>query len=1049
MKAENKVLPDKTHLAELQRIVAEKTAELNGKNRELEIEAALERVRAGAMSMRHSEELSELISVVFKELTKLDLTLTRCTIIIFDPETNGCLWWMAHSESTDRYRGFHLPYHEHPPYLALLNGWKERQLRWEYELKNDTKKAWDDFIFSKTELSLLPEQVKSGMKSSDRILLSGSFNNFGCLNTASLEPLSAEHFNILLRFAKVFDLTYTRFNDLKQAEAQAREAQVEAALERVRSATMAMHKSMDLLKVIAILSEQFQLLGFKIDSANFNTSYWEKDWNLWLYNSGTAMYPDKVHVPYFDHPYFNRSNEGLLKGNDLSTLVFTKEEKNIFLDHLYQHTIINASEERKQYLYAKPGFAWSAVYLKNTAVTIANYDAEPYTEEQNTILRRFGNVFEQSYTRFLDLQTAEAQTREAEIQLSLERVRARTMAMQRSEELAETCELLFEEFKKLHVVNTDKEEVEDRATIGIFNEANGTYDLWVTNFDGKKIERVHRLALDEPINIIKAYTAWKEGKSSLIIDMQGEELNRWLDYLKLIGIPVDLSLYNKRRVNTWAFFTKGNFGLSTNKPLADDAVHLLQRFADTFNLTYTRFQDLKDAEARTREAIKETSLDRVRAEIASMRTADDLQRITPSVWRELTALGVPFFRCGVLIVEEEKQVAHFYLTSPNGKPLAALELNTNDTGLTQETVQHWREQKMYTAHWNKEEFLQFAENLMASQQIKDIQTYQDGTEAPSSLTLQFLPFAQGMLYVGSLNDLSTEQLSLVQSLADAFSTAYARYEDFNKLETALKELRTTQTQLVQSEKMASLGELTAGIAHEIQNPLNFVNNFSEVSTELIEEMNEEIQKGNLDDAKQIAADLKENLNKINHHGKRAGDIVRSMLQHSRSSSGQKELRDINALCDEYLRLAYHGFRAKDKSFNASFETDFDPDAGKISIIPQDVGRVILNLITNAFYAVTQKKKQQPQGYEPIVTVSTRRTRDIMEISVKDNGNGISQKIIDKIFQPFFTTKPTGQGTGLGLSLSYDIVKAHGGEVRVETIEGEGTTFTVHLPNHLS
>ena len=267
-----------------------------------------------------------------------------------------------------------------------------------------------------------------------------------------------------------------------------------------------------------------------------------------------------------------------------------------------------------------------------------------------------------------------------------------------------------------------------------------------------------------------------------------------------------------------------------------------------------------------------------------------------------------------------------------------------------------------------------------------------------------------------------------------------------EIEATLGELKTTQSQLIQSEKMASLGELTAGIAHEIQNPLNFVNNFSEVNTELIDEMQQEMDKGNLADAKAISNDIKENEQKINHHGKRADASVKGMLQHSRTNSGVKEPSDINALADEYLRLPYHGLRAKDKSFNATLNTDFDETIGMINIIPQDIGRVILNLITNAFYAVTEKKKQSENGYEPTVSVATKKDGNRVMISVRDNGNGIPQKVLDKIFQPFFTTKPTGQGTGLGLSMSYDIVKAHGGELKAVTEVGEGTEFTVQLFN---
>ena len=267
-------------------------------------------------------------------------------------------------------------------------------------------------------------------------------------------------------------------------------------------------------------------------------------------------------------------------------------------------------------------------------------------------------------------------------------------------------------------------------------------------------------------------------------------------------------------------------------------------------------------------------------------------------------------------------------------------------------------------------------------------------------------------------------------------------------EDTLSDLKTTQSQLIQSEKMASLGELTAGIAHEIQNPLNFVNNFSDVNKELLIEMNSEIDKGNLSEAKTIAKDIIENEEKISHHGKRAEAIVKNMLQHSRSSSGKKEATDINALADEYLRLAYHGLRARDKSFNATMKTDFDESIGKINVIPQDIGRVVLNLINNAFYAVDEKKTlRQTQGdsYEPTVTLSTKHFNGKVEIKIRDNGNGIPQKVLDKIFQPFFTTKPTGQGTGLGLSLSYDIVKAHGGDLQVRTKDGEFSEFLIQLP----
>ncbi len=281
-----------------------------------------------------------------------------------------------------------------------------------------------------------------------------------------------------------------------------------------------------------------------------------------------------------------------------------------------------------------------------------------------------------------------------------------------------------------------------------------------------------------------------------------------------------------------------------------------------------------------------------------------------------------------------------------------------------------------------------------------------------------------------------------------------------KAEKALQDLKATQAQLIQSEKLASLGELTAGIAHEIQNPLNFVNNFSELSIDLAQELKEEIEKGNIPEKDkeyidEIIGDLTQNQQKINQHGKRASSIVKGMLQHSRTSSGEKELTDINALADEYLRLSYHGLRAKDKNFNADFRTDFDENLPKIAVISQEIGRVLLNLFNNAFYAVNQRNfntvetlyATSRQGqYKPKVIVSTQKLDSFIEIRVTDNGTGMSEAIKAKIFQPFFTTKPTGEGTGLGLSLSYDIItKGHGGMLEVESIEGEGTTFIIKLP----
>jgi signal transduction histidine kinase len=402
---------------------------------------------------------------------------------------------------------------------------------------------------------------------------------------------------------------------------------------------------------------------------------------------------------------------------------------------------------------------------------------------------------------------------------------------------------------------------------------------------------------------------------------------------------------------------------------------------------------------------------------------------------------------GIGIYKEEDETIEYRLAIEEGKRYKPYQRKMTD--------------KTQLAVWcienNKEVFINDIERDH-SKYIRDVNLtimsrLEDGSIPKSPHSLIYLPLQVKDKIIGLISIQSYEKnaytqhhLDILKTLASYTSAALYNARSFESLQSALNKLKLTQEQLIQSEKMASLGELTAGIAHEIQNPLNFVNNFSEVNKELLVEMKEEIDMKNMDEVKVIAKDVIDNEEKILHHGKRADAIVKGMLQHSRLSTGKKEATDINALCEEYLRLSYHGLRAKDKAFNAKFETDLDKTIEKINVVPQEIGRVILNLINNAFYAVSEKRRQQNGNYEPTVSVSTKKENEHISISVRDNGNGIPQKVIDKIFQPFFTTKPTGQGTGLGLSLSYDIIKAHGGEIKMESREGEGAKFIIQLPS---
>jgi signal transduction histidine kinase len=622
------------------------------------------------------------------------------------------------------------------------------------------------------------------------------------------------------------------------------------------------------------------------------------------------------------------------------------------------------------------------------------------------------------------------------------------MAMQHSDELKDAALLLFQQVQSFGVNLW-------ACGYNIWEADGKTCTAWMSREGTIQPPFKTHPTVDHCFQ--RFYDAKQRGESFYVEEIGGDEIKT--HYKRLTSLPefksaprefFDEFIAPEFQIFHVAYFDQGYLMFITYKPVPE-TWDIFKRFAKVFEQTYTRFLDLQKAEAQALEAVKRASVDRVRAEIASMRTTDDLERITPLIWNELTTLGVPFVRCGVFIMDEEKQLVETHLSTPDGKAIASFTSTFSGTQLLTEILPYWQRKKVYKAHWDEARFLEQAKSLVQQGSITSGEKYLTENR-PTDLYLHFLPFLQGMLYAGNTSPLSDDALQLMQNLADAFSTAYARYEDFNKLESAnikiektLVDLKQTQAQLVQSEKMASLGELTAGIAHEIQNPLNFVNNFSDVNKELLEELKEEADKGNIEEIKAIANDVINNEEKINHHGRRADAIVKNMLQHSRSSGATKELTDINKLADEYLRLSYHGLRAKDKSFNADFKTELDSSVGKISVIPQDIGRVLLNLFNNAFYATNEKSKQHVEGYAPTISVRTKKINGKVEIIIKDNGNGIPPKIVDKIFQPFFTTKPTGQGTGLGLSLSYDIIKAHNGEIKVQTKENEGSEFVIQLP----
>ena len=663
-------------------------SDLEAAHREAEIEAALERLRTSTMAMQSSDDLADAISQIFGELTRLDLDLTRSVIWIIDPETRSARFWMANAERPDEPDSFHIPPHDHPSYHAFLEAWDRQETLWTYDLHGELKASWDDVLFAETDLARLPADVKAGMSAPDRVLLTASFTSFGALHVASLAPLADASAEILRRVAKVFDQTYTRYLDLEQAEARAREAQIEAALERVRSRALAMTTSDELLDVAFTIRREFAGLGLECGA------FWHTKYTPEVYQKALTSLDGKKLAAVMELPRDFASNPALA--------------------------------------------AWEH---GDDKIGVFRFDAEAGAEYMTHM-----------------------------------------------------------------------------ATRGKFSE-----------IDPEAIT-VEMVRDHGGITFVQARTSHGE-----------------------IGYSL--------------------WGEAEPTPEAKD---VLVRFTTAFDLAYRRFEDLQQAEADHQALLEEKAL--------------------------------------------------------------------------------------------------------------------------------------------------TEQ--------------------------ALVELRATQAQLIQAEKMASLGQLTAGIAHEIKNPLNFVNNFASLSQELIEELEDETDP---DEREAILADLKANAAKIEEHGRRADGIVRSMMDHARSGSGERHRIALNGLVEEYATHAEHAMRVRRPDFRPALQLDLSPEAGEVVVAPQEIGRVLINLIDNALDATYERAGAgsvdgAPSGYAPTVSVATCRASGGVDVRVIDNGPGMAEAVRAKVFEPFFTTKPTGEGTGLGLSMSYDIVtQGHGGALSVESQEGKGSTFVLTLP----
>jgi len=869
----------------------------------------------------------------------------------------------------------------------------------------------------------------------------------------------------------------------------------EAALESVRASSMAMHHSEELEKVVKILSDKLIDLGLSLDGALiFFFEKEKRNFHLWIATNQLPA-PIKVDMPYDEdiqnNPIIRDLWRAIETGGDFINKSYSGKVKDDYFRFVVKNNESKVPEAVRKFELEAECWTVSLAAGKNSVVGIDSWYGKFITQQDFQVLKRFAIVFEQTYTRFLDLQKAEAQTREAKIEAALERVRTAAMAMHSSEGLMQVTQILREQ-----VASLGEKELES-ILIHIYNEKADEFEAWYSYrhpddpegniATGRTVlswSTTARARLDKE----KYYT--DEPDYTIVADYA--MLKEWYEHLfTVIPEVVEVNAEGKILVPDVLYYNYskilgGALLLITNSEASQHSKDLLKRASKVFNLAYARFLDLKNAEAQARDSQIQLALERIRGRSLAMHHSNELKEVVNILFQQLKNLGLEFDGGAAihLFIEHSKD-AVILLASPELTSPIQVNLPFDEEAFENNPIilDVWHAKDTRENIFNRiypfEEKNEYFKYVFKHNSLEVLpQSLRDFILQTDSYTASFIAEKNSLLGANSWSRqvFSEDDFDILKRIAKAFEQAYIRFLDLQKAEAqairaeqdlieiksarkkaedTLTELRATQAQLIQKEKMASLGELTAGIAHEIQNPLNFVNNFSEVSIELIDELEEAVLKSEREEISSITSNIKENLQKVVFHGKRADAIVKGMLQHSRSSTDQKQLTDINALADEYLRLSYYGLR--DKDFNADFKTDFDESISKIEVVPQDIGRVLLNLYNNAFYAVNEKKKTaSPPSkggieYEPTVTVTTSfnppsgdKGAGIL-ISVKDNGNGIPQKVLDKIFQPFFTTKPTGQGTGLGLSLSYDIVKAHGGELYVETKELEGTTFIISIP----
>ena len=1054
--------------------------------RESEIQLALERVRAKSLAMHKSEELGDLSLELVKQVQNLGIETWFCAFNIHDDHPDGSLEWGSNGEGV-------FPQYRTPKegiFLEYLKAGERGEELYVKEIPETECKAHYEYLCSLPGVGDQLLQMKAnGIPFPTSQIDHVAFFKYGYVLFITFEPVPEAH-DIFKRFSQVFEQSYTRFLDLQKAEAQTRKAKIEAALERSRAQSMMMKHSDEIDTVSNVFHEQLTLLGIPTEFSYVwlpdEDNHTHQFWASWSEeNDGeTSLHSKQITYPLDkSEPYTAACFEAWANPDKVLEEFIPPGDITGFFDVWKE--LLSGAEKLKAENFSE-GIYYSEAYMRFGCFGI-NIRRKLSGEEKN-ILKRFSVEFERAYTRFLDLKKAEEQAREAKIEAALEKVRSRSMGMQSSEELPEVANLMFLEIQNLGI---------NAWSCGYcILEEDRRSSMCITSSEGT-IQKPFLL----PHIGEESFEEWDDFVHSeetfFTQELKDDAIQSHYDFMlslpqlkpvyqELKGAGLSLPTY---QINHLCKFSHGFLLFITHEPVPE-AHNIFKRFTAVFNQTYTRFLDLEKSEQRAREAEVELALERVRSQVTAMRTSSDLFDIVVNMRKEFITLGhdADYFWHMTWGADSYDMS----MTSEDGNRIGMVIKIPRFVHDAIPGLSEWEKgtDPVFVLALNAEDAWDYIDNMNTHgkyEQADPNAPTEEDIQAIGGLTFIIARTTHGEIgysLPGKVTDPPREALDTLVRFAGVFDLAYQRFEDLqeseqqarlireerDRLEIALNELHATQDQLVQQEKLASLGQLTAGIAHEIKNPLNFVNNFSDLSVELVQEAREEVNLlrqgfGGQESEKEtplsrgeaglspdtdlildILNDIETNLKTIHKHGSRADSIVKSMLQHSRGGDGKMEPTPLNPLIKEYVNLAFHGMRAGKDPINVDIDLQLNDKVGEVPLIAEDFSRVILNLVNNAFDAMREMqgaghKAQGAGDYQPKLTVLTLKKDQAVTIQIEDNGPGISAEIKDKIMQPFFTTKKGTQGTGLGLSITNDIVKAHGGTMNIDSQPGQ-TIFTI-------